>query len=255
MALKQLIRNFGLMMLYPRPLIGLAYIPKYCWHWYRFNQSLQRKKLRFADAHPSLGDWVTTTPFDPHYFFQAAWLARQLAHTLPARHVDIGSDVKLIGTLSAFVATDFMDFRPLEVSLPNLNCAQGDILTLPMGDNSVSSLSCLHVVEHIGLGRYGDSIDPQGSCKALAELARVLAPGGRLYLSVPVGEERICFNAHRIFAPETILKLSNPLVLRSFALVDDSGKFWPESVLEQAHGLHYGCGMFVLEKPVPTLST
>lgn len=248
MAFKQLIRNLALMALYPRPLIGLAYIPRYFRHWRRFSQLSQGERLSFADAYPSLGDWVATTPFDPHYFFQAAWLARQLASAPPARHLDIGSDVKLIGTLSAFVPTEFMDFRPLEASLPDLECTQGDILALPMADGSVPSLSCLHVVEHIGLGRYGDPIDPQGSRKALAELARVLAPGGHLFLSVPVGRERICFNAHRVFAPETIVALSGPLALRSFALVDDAGRFWPDADPGQAHGLDYGCGMFVLEK-------
>ena len=251
MAFKHLIRNLALMALYPRPLIGLAYIPRFIRHWRRFSQLSQSERLRVADAYPSLGDWVATTPFDPHYFFQAAWLARQLASAPPARHLDIGSDVKLIGTLSAFVPTEFMDFRPLEACLPGLECTQGDILALPMADGSVPSLSCLHVVEHIGLGRYGDPIDPQGSHKALAELARVLAPGGRLYLSVPVGRERICFNAHRVFAPETIVALSGPLALRSFALVDDAGRFLPECALAQAHGLDYGCGMFVLERPLP----
>jgi SAM-dependent methyltransferase len=255
MALKQLIRNLALMALYPRPLIGLAYIPRFIRHWRRFSQQSQGERLRFADAYPILGDWVSTTPFDPHYFFQAAWLARQLASTLPARHIDIGSDVKLIGTLSAFVPTEFMDFRPLEASLPSLECTQGDILALPMADGSVASLSCLHVLEHIGLGRYGDPIDPQGSRKALAELERVLAPGGRLYLSVPVGRERICFNAHRVFAPETTVTLSGQLALLSFSLVDDAGRFWPDCALAQAHGLDYGCGMFVLEKPRPALIT
>jgi SAM-dependent methyltransferase len=254
-VLKQLIRNLALMALYPRPLVGLASIPTYIRHWRRFSQLSQGERLRLADAYPNLGDWVATTPFDPHYFFQAAWLARQLAGAPPARHLDIGSDVKLIGTLSAFVPTEFMDFRPLEASLPGLECTKGDILALPMVDGSVPSLSCLHVVEHIGLGRYGDPIDPQGSYKALVELARVLAPGGRLYLSVPVGRERICFNAHRVFAPETIVALSGQLALRSFSLVDDAGRFWPECAPAQALGLDYGCGMFVLEKPRPTLVT
>lgn len=248
MALKQVIRNLMLMALYPRPLIGLAYLPRYIRHWRRFSQSSQGQQLRFADAYPCLGDWVANTPFDPHYFFQAAWLARQLANDLPSRHLDIGSDAKLICTLSAFVPIEFMDVRPLEANLPGLKCTQGDILDLSMSDGSVPSLSCLHVVEHIGLGRYGDPIDPLGSQKALSELARVLSPGGRLFLSVPVGRERICFNAHRVFAPDTIVALSSPLTLRSFALVDDAGRFWLDVDLDQACDLNYGCGMFLFEK-------
>lgn len=249
MSLKQLVRNLALMAIYPRPVIGLAYLPRYVRHWIHFSRLNKGDRLRFADAYPSLGDWATSTPFDPHYFYQAAWLARQLAGAPPAKHLDIGSDVKLIGTLSAFVPSEFMDIRPLEATLPGLDCTRGDILNLPMADESVLSLSCLHVVEHIGLGRYGDPIDPEGNRKAIAELVRVIAPGGRLFLSVPVGRERVCFNAHRVFAPDTILALSGKLKLASFSLVDDSGRFWPDCSTAQARGLDYGCGMFVLEKP------
>ncbi len=249
MAFKQLMRSLALMAIHPRPLIGLAYLPRYISHWIRYSNLNKGERLRFADAYPNLGDWVAATPFDPHYFYQAAWLARQLADAPPVRHMDIGSDVKLIGTLSAFVPTEFMDFRPLAATLPGLECTRGDIVTLPKADASVLSLSCLHVIEHIGLGRYGDPIDPEGSRKAIAELVRVLAPGGRLFISVPVGRERICFNAHRVFAPETILDLAGKLNLESFALVDDAGRFWPDCPPSQAHGLDYGCGMFVLKKP------
>jgi SAM-dependent methyltransferase len=249
MTIKQLFRNLALMMLYPRPLIGLAYLPKYIKHWIKYNKLNKGVRLRLSDAYPNMGDWVASTPFDPHYFYQAGWLARELAISTPTRHLDIGSDVKLICTLSAFMPTEFMDFRPLEANLPGLYCTHGDILALPMADASVMSLSCLHVVEHIGLGRYGDPIDPDGSCKAISELVRVLAPGGRLFISVPVGRERVCFNAHRIFAPETVLHFSENLKLVSFALVDDDGIFWPDCSLLKAHDLNYGCGMFVLEKP------
>ncbi|MBL0919593.1 MAG: DUF268 domain-containing protein [Hydrogenophaga sp.] len=238
-----------MMAIYPRPLIGLAYLPRFIRHWMRFSRLSKDARLRLVDAYPNLCDWVASTPFDPHYFYQAAWLARQLASAPPAKHLDIGSDVKLIGTLSAFVPTEFMDFRPLDATLTGLECTRGDILALPMADDSVTSVSCLHVVEHIGLGRYGDPIDPEGSRKAIAELERVLAHGGRLFLSVPVGRERICFNAHRVFATKTIVDLFGKLNLISFSLVDDTGRFWPDCSPDRANGLDYGCGMFVLEKP------
>jgi len=248
MALKQLIRNLALMAIYPRPLIGLAYLPKFIWHWIRFSQMNTGNRLRFADAYPNLGDWVASTPFDPHYFYQAAWLARKLAATSPAKHLDIGSDAKLIGALSAFVPTEFMDFRPLEVKLAGLDCTRGSILALPMKDSSVLSLSCLHVVEHIGLGRYGDPLDPSGSKKAFVELERVVQAGGYLFLTVPVGRERVCFNAHRVFSPESIVAAMPNLTLREFSFVDDEGHFLERQLLSAAQGLEYGCGMFFFEK-------
>jgi SAM-dependent methyltransferase len=140
------------------------------------------------------------------------------------------------------------DYRPLAADLPGLRSVGADILALPLAESSVRSLSCLHVIEHIGLGRYGDAIDPDGARKAAAELVRILAPRGRLFLSAPVGRERVCFNAHRVFAPESLMALFAPLRLHSFALVDDAGRFRDPARPEEARGLDYGCAMLELVK-------
>ncbi len=52
--------------------------------------------------------------------------------------------------------------------------------------------SCMHTIEHIGLGRYGDPLDAVGDQTALSELQRVVAPGGSLLIVVPVATA--CFN-------------------------------------------------------------
>lgn len=232
----------------PRRVLGVAYLPRFAAHWVHY-QRLSGSRLSLVDSYPCLSDWVASTPFDPHYFFQSAWLCRALQMRPPAnRHVDIGSDVRMIASLSAFVPVDFVDFRPLQVALPNLRCLAGNITELPYADGTLNSVSSLHVVEHIGLGRYGDPIDPGGSMRALAELARVLAPGGSLYVSVPVGRETVCFNAHRVFDPETIIRALSPLSLRAFALVTDAGEFLSPARLDKASQQKYGCGMFVFER-------
>lgn len=242
-----LFRNWIKALLLPVPFVGLVSLPKYLTDWWRYSRR-SKNPLNLGDAYPCLADNVRATPFDPHYFYQAAWLARHLAARPPENHIDIGSDVKLVGVLSAFVQTEFVDYRPLDAVLSGLKCTQGDILALHLGDDSVNSLSCLHVVEHIGLGRYGDLLDPDGSSKALAELQRVVVSGGRLYLSVPVGRERVCFNAHRVFAPESIVSMLPKMRLVSFSLVDDDGRFHPDCPQDDAMNLDYGCGMFVMEK-------
>ncbi len=242
--MSSLLRNWVLAFVAPRPLVGALYLPRYLRHWRAFSSKARDDRPRVADSYPCLGDWTSTTPFDPHYFYQAAWLARQLAARRPARHVDVGSSAQTIAAVSAITEVLHIDYRPLKAELAGLRCMAGDILALPFDDASVPSLSCLHVIEHIGLGRYGDAIDPEGSRKAAGELARVLAPGGRLYLSVPVGRQRICFNAHRVFAPETMLDWFASLTLESFALVDDDGRFHPAADRAAARGLEYGCGMF-----------
>jgi SAM-dependent methyltransferase len=240
-------RNWLLAFLTPRPFVGLFYLPRYWRDWRRF-QALRQQPLAWRDAHPCLGDWVKETPFDAHYFFQGAWLARRLAAAKPALHVDIGSSALMMSVASAATETAFIDYRPLRSRLPGLHSVAGDITCLPLRSGSLRSLSSLHVIEHIGLGRYGDPLDPQGSAKAGAELARVVAPGGRLYLSVPVGRERVCFNAHRVFHPESVVGMLAPLKLERFALVDDHGGYHEDANTAGARALDYGCGLFEFVK-------
>ena len=107
----------------------------------------------------------------------------------------------------------------------------------------------MHVVEHVGLARYGDALDPAGSAKALHELERVVAPGGRLLLAIPVGRQRTFFNAHRVFAPTAALEAMPSLQLRSFSWVDDKGVFHQDAQPADAAAAGYACGMYALERP------
>lgn len=234
----------------PRRLASLARVPRFLAELREYRRRSNNERVSIADAYPCLTDRSGTTPFDPHYFYQGAWLARALATDRPTQHVDVGSSVLMLSTISAAVPTVFVDYRPLPVTLSGLHCLAGDVCRLPFADGSVPSLSCLHVIEHVGLGRYGDALDPDGPGKAARELARVLAPGGRLYLSVPVGRERVCFNAHRVFAPQTILAKLDGLALERFSLVDDDGRFTEDATTDSARGLDYGCGMFALGRHV-----
>ena len=217
--------------------------PQYLRDWINFSRT-SKMSVRIIDSYPCLADATASTYFDAHYFFQGAWLARKLSQQQPRKHVDIGSDVNAVGVISAFVDTMFVDYRPLEVSLKGMENRRGDLLHLEFQEGAIDSLSCLHVIEHIGLGRYGDPIDPDGAVKAAAELSRVLAPHGSLFLSVPVGRERVCFNAHRVFSPVSVLRMFANLKLQDSALVDDEGQFQEHAAPEKMAGCDYGCGMF-----------
>lgn len=233
----------------PRPLVGMLYLPRFISHWIKYaRRAPGQEKPGLLDAQPCLGDWSTHTPFDAHYFYQGAWLARRIGGARPDKHVDVGSSVMTISVLSATVDTIFVDYRPLKATLPGLTPLAGDILNLPFEKNSVKSLSCLHVIEHIGLGRYGDRIDPEGTCKAASELQRVVSRGGRLYLSLPIGRERVCFNAHRVHAPNSVLNMFAQMKLLEFSCVDDEGAYHENQGIEKAGRMEYGCGMFLFEK-------
>jgi SAM-dependent methyltransferase len=100
----------------------------------------------------------------------------------------------------------------------------------------------MHVIEHIGLGRYGDPLDPNGDLKGIAELKRVLKPGGNLIFVTPVGRPRIQFNAHRIYSYEQIAEYFLGFEIKQFALVDDAGNFLNNPDPQYATQQKYGCG-------------
>jgi SAM-dependent methyltransferase len=155
--------------------------------------------------------------------------------------------------LTAITEVLFVDIRPLDLTLERYSGKRGSILELPFDDSSVTSLSSLHVIEHIGLGRYGDPIDPDGAVKASEELKRVLAPKGRLYISVPIGKTRVQFNGQRVFAIEDILGMFANLNLIELAVVDAHGNY-KEKVdpyridMGEDTGLDFGLGMFIFER-------
>ena len=201
-------------------------------------------KVKMADLYPQLHDATSSSPFDPHYFYQDTWAAQRLARNQPEVHVDIGSRVDLVGFLTALTSVVFVDIRPFKVQVPNLETVEGSILNLPFESRSISSISCLHVAEHIGLGRYGDDLDPNGMGNAALELARVLAPGGSLLFSCPVGRGRLMFNAHRITSPREIVEMFSELELIEFSGVDDEGIFKVNRALDELAECDYACGLF-----------
>src|SRR5262245_41950106 len=202
-SLRSFLRQWHSLLL-PFPLANAHRLPAFFADRRRFRAMGGGEGLHWRDSYPCLNDATARTAVEPHYFYQGAWFARRLAHQPPAHHIDIGSSALMLGVISGFVPTTFVDIRPLDVELSNFEGLSASITALPFPDRSIASLSCLHVIEHIGLGRYGDTVDPAGSRRAAKELVRVLAPEGRLFVSTPVGRERVCFNAHRIFAPSTV---------------------------------------------------
>jgi SAM-dependent methyltransferase len=174
-----------------------------------------------------------------------------VAQTRPAQHVDISSTLHFCSIVSAFVNVRFYDYRPADLQLSGLTSQHADLTALPFPSASIASLSCLHVVEHIGLGRYGDPLDPNGDVKAIDELQRVLAPGGTLLFVVPVGKPRIQFNAHRIYSYDQLRSLFAGLKLKACALVPDdpsAGGLLNDPPPQLFDEQRYGCGCFWFQR-------
>jgi hypothetical protein len=161
-----------------------------------------------------------------HYFHQDLLVAQKIFKRQPKRHVDCGSRIDgFVAHVATFRELEVLDYRDLSHQITNVKFRRCDLLQLPPDLYGLfDSVSCLHVLEHVGLGRYGDPIDFYGHVKSLENLAKMLLPGGILYLSVPFGFERIEFNAHRIFNLVTIRKLVEPLFeIVDFSVVDEAG--------------------------------
>lgn len=225
-------------------------------NWKRFWQSYRQyqkmavanKKATINYLYPCLDDNTAQTFVEPTYFYQDTWAFEKIVQQAPQNHIDVGSHHKFVALLSKVVPVTMVDIRPLSLPLNTLSFKEGSILGLPFENNSVISLSSLCVVEHIGLGRYGDPLDPDGSEKAIAELCRVLAPGGKLYLSVPVGDKDIvAFNAGRIFSLDYLYQLLNPLMVVDHCFI--VGNTLQEGYEFRAR---FGTtGLFELTKPAP----
>lgn len=184
------------------------------------------------------------------YFQQDLHVAKLVLAAAPERHVDVGSRIDgFIAHLLMFREVEVVDVRPLTSTVEGLTFVQGDGTTLDgFADGSIPSLSSLHAVEHFGLGRYGDPLDPLGSEKALAAYQRVLARGGRLYLSVPVGRRRIEFNAHRVFDPQDPVDLVPELALERFDGIDDQGRFLADTEPGALAANEYGLGIYTFAR-------
>jgi SAM-dependent methyltransferase len=139
---------------------------------------------------------------------------------------------------------DFYDYRPAALHLSNLKSQHADLTALPFSSSSLTSVSCMHTIEHVGLGRYGDPIDPEGDLKAINELKRVCAVNGSLLIVVPVGIKKIQFNAHRIYDPFDIIEYMSGFELKDFSLIDDHGTFTEKADLKVAATQKYGCGCY-----------
>jgi SAM-dependent methyltransferase len=223
----------------------------------------QRGRARAAgfplgNLYPCLTDWAAASGVAKgHYFHQDLLVARRVHELAPRDHVDVGSRVDgFVAHVASFRPITVVDVRPLRSEVPNIRFVQADLMA-PLAEalvDSCDSLSCLHALEHFGLGRYGDPVRVDGDALGLENLRRMLRRGGRLYLSVPIGPERVEFNAHRVYSVSGLLdRLAASFRLERFSYVDDGGDLHEDVPLtgedaRRSFGVSFGCGIFELVK-------
>jgi len=191
-----------------------------------------------------------------HYFHQDLYVAKLIFKNNPIKHIDIGSRTDgFVAHIASFREIELIDIRNQTSKVSNIKFTQADLMQLPTDMiEYTDSISSLHAIEHFGLGRYGDPIDYFGYLKAIDNITKMLKPSGTFYFSVPIGPQRIEFNAHRVFSIPYLLEIfQQNFELVSFSYIDDRGDLTENPVMENDKiktnfGCHYGCGIFELKK-------
>ena len=197
----------------------------YIKHRREFRNSLGND-FKWGKEFPIIGDWSESSGNAGAYFFQDILVARWVYEASPIRHIDVGSRLDgFIAHLAVFREVEVLDIRQQSANINNIKFWQIDLTCelQPQWINATDSLSCLHTIEHFGLGRYGDRIDINGYKKGFNQLKSLLKPGGILYISTPLGSQRVEFNAHRVFSAVTILSwFDENWIIEKFAVIDDN---------------------------------
>ncbi len=240
---------------------AFRHLPRYIMDGFRFRSALRQSHKPWPLLpRPCLHDRnAQSGAARGHYFHQDLLVARKIFDRNPNKHVDVGSRIDgFVAHVASFREIEVFDIRPLDVTIPNVTFRQFDIMKpAPEFRACCDSLSCLHTLEHFGLGRYGDPIDPEGHIRGFETLMQLLEPGGILYLSVPIGKQRVEFNAHRIFDPRTIIEMAKDrLVLADFHYIDDIGALHEHAIRDarptiSSADLWYALGIFEFRKTPP----
>lgn len=197
------------------------------------------------------------------YFWQDLLVARAIHAAKPLKHVDIGSRVDgFVAHIASFRDIEVFDVRPITAEIPGVVFYQADLMSqasLPTaaGRGYCDSLSCLHAIEHFGLGRYGDAVNSHGYQRGIANMGQLLQSGGTLYLSTPIGKERVEFNANWVFDPRSIVRCAEAAGMTPQKLIVITSANGPqesafdESALADLALQRYQLGLFIFTKTNP----
>lgn len=210
----------------------------------RKNFDIQKKYLW-----PVISDKYADAGTIENYFWQDLWAAKLIGKSGVRKHFDIGSRVDgfISHLLVMGIDVTMIDVRDFPKQVEGLRTIIDDATTLKqVSDGSIGSLSALCSLEHFGLGRYGDSIDPEGCFKCFMSIQKKMKQGGHLYISVPVGKERVEFNAHRIFYPATVIDSFADMELIEFSCATEAEIEYNVSIHKYDNDMHNGNHRFGL---------
>lgn len=234
-------------------------LPQYFHDLHILQEQIKKSDNHFplGKAWPCLDDMLLDSGMAKgHYFHQDLLVARRIYINKPKIHVDVGSSIDgFVAHVASYREIEVLDIRPLSSKIPNVKFTQADLMgELNNMVNYCDSLSCLHALEHFGLGRYGDQVKVDGHIDGLNNLYNILKQNGKFYFAVPIGPQRIEFNAHRVFSIKYLMDYFNAKYhIDNFSYVDDKGDLHENVILDDVnikanYNCYYGCGIFEMTK-------
>lgn len=227
-------------------------LPTFLNQYYKFKK-IYKGKVEFLPCLHDKNDEAGNSKGE--YFLQDLYVAKRIFNANPINHLDVGSSFDgFVAHVASYRDIDVLDIRPINSKLPGIKFKQFDLMNPVLDNNQIyDSISCLHALEHFGLGRYGDPIDINGHVKGLENLSKLLSSEGTLYLSVPIGISRVEFNANRVFSPKYIIKLAQSFNLEiiDFTLIRDGqiNEVGLDQVLfNELENIRYALGIFIFKK-------
>jgi hypothetical protein len=253
------LREFGLDA--RKTFLSIKYAPRYFSDLIKLRSQIKNNnasRWEIGSIFPCLHDKSDTAgKISGHYFHQDLFVAQKIFKSKPKKHVDIGSSINgFVAHVASYRDIEVFDIRRLKTDAKNIIFKQMDLMKFDENYlNYTDSISCLHALEHFGLGRYGDDVDLNGYIKGFKNVTKMLKPNGIFYFSVPIGWQRIEFNAHRVFSVKETLKLAkeNGLNILSFSYIDDKGGFHKnielcDGNIKSNFGCNWGCGIWEFRK-------
>ena len=230
------------------------YLIKYLFKFLKDLSNFKKKGGRVKNIYPFFENFTfNSSEFKNQFFHSDLLIAQKIYVQNPKNHLDIGSRIDgLVSHVASFRILDFIDIRSVDINPhKNIKTIKMDIIDNEIkNQKKYTSISSVGVIGHIGLGRYGDKIDPEGHLKAINNICNLCESNGVIYIMVPVGKNGVEFNSHRVFNPNEIVDLfkNNNCNLIEFHLVDDYGELKIDFDPKEAVNLNFGGGIFIFKK-------
>ena len=231
---------------------------KYLISFISFAKLNKKHKIKYLFK-PCLNDWYENAgDATSEYFIQDLLVARLVYKSNPIKHIDIGSRIDgFVAHVASFREIEIFDIRKLDLNIANGLFKQADLMdtnSTELYKDYTDSVSCLHAIEHFGLGRYGDPLNLNGIELGITNISKLLNRNGFFYLSTPIGKSRIEFNANWVSDPNTIIKIANNnnLLLDKFIIIKQNGShseinldlFYSNQIILD----NYSLGIFIFKK-------